>query len=512
MADMQPNQQPWENQWQNAFKGAETPPPVHVWKNIEGELAVQESGKYRRGFLLYRAVAAILLLLIAGLTWYIVAQQPTTSAPGVADRGNSQKRPEQPARVSPTPLTIPSAGGSRASGVPWAESETTAKSSSGDAHQSGPVAGSSSSPSGTVDAATATVTVTESRSEATDKDPRSSFAGSRDESTSDNLAQMASEPSGAAEQGQPAARSSVATVASVASRTVAEASPLQLPAQSETTLYRVPQIPTTSAEKDRPSLSFFAGLSLAPGYFDPQFQANAGDFGAVALSPSPGLVRNAANFTSPENYPTSALPASIGVENTPELSFSYGFNAGMRLSDHWVLESGVDYNRFSTSTATRWVVADVTSGQRFAYVATNANTLDNNLNQAPNTSTALNNAYEFIAVPMKIGYRRSVSKFQFTVSSGVAANFFLRNAISASSAASELSTYRISASQSGSPFNEVYYSGLLSGGVNYNVLGRYFLSLTPTYTFALTPLTRVDSNLTSNPYSFGLNVGFQYQF
>ena len=509
MADMQPNQQPWENQWQKAFEGAETPPPAHVWKNIEGELAVQESGKYRRGFLLYRAVAAVLLLLIAGLTWYIVAQPPTTDSPVVVDLENSPKPPEQSAEAPATSLPTPSEVDTRASEVPLAESETTAKSSSGDAHQSGPVAGSSSSPSGTVDAATATVTVAESRSEATDKNPRSSFAGSRDEYTSDNLAQMASEPSGAAEQGQPAARSSVA---SVASSTVAEDSPLQLPARSETMLYQVPQMPTTSEKKDRPSLSFFAGLSLAPGYFDPQFQANASDFGAVALSPSPGFTRGATNFTSPENYPTSALPASIGVENTPELSFSYGFNAGMRLSDHWVLESGVDYNRFSTSTATRWVVADVTSGQRFAYVATNANTLDNNLNQAPNTSTDLNNAYEFIAVPMKIGYRRSVSKFQFTVSSGVAANFFLRNAISASSAASELSTYRISASQSGSPFNEVYYSGLLSGGVNYNVLGRYFLSLTPTYTFALTPLTRVDSNLTSNPYSFGLNVGFQYQF
>ena len=509
MADMQPNQQPWENQWQNAFEGAETPPPAHVWKNIEGELAVQESGKYRRGFLLYRAVAAVLLLLIAGLTWYIMAQQPTTDSPVVVDLENPPKPPEQSAEAPATSLPTPSEVDTRASEVPLAESGALTRPSSEEADQSGRVSGSSS---GTNDTAAGSVSVAKSRSQATDQATRSVSAGSRNGSAFGNLARTDAAQSQVAGQGQLAVRPSVATVASVASETVADASPLLLPAQSETTLYRVPQIPTTSAEKDRPSLSFFAGLSLAPGYFDPQFQANADDFGAVALSPSPGFTRGAANFTSPGNYPTSALPASIGVENTPELSFSYGFNAGMRLSDHWVLESGVDYNRFSTSTATRWVVADVASGQRFAYVATNANTLDNNLNQAPNTSTDLNNAYEFIAVPMKIGYRRSVSKFQFTVSSGVAANFFLRNAISASSAASELSTYRISASQSGSPFNEVYYSGLLSGGVNYNVLGRYFLSLTPTYTFALTPLTRVDSNLTSNPYSFGLNVGFQYQF
>ncbi len=509
MADMQPNQQPWENQWQKAFEGAETPPPAHVWKNIEGELAVQETGKYRRGFLLYRAVAAVLLLLIAGLTWYIIGQQPAANSPVVVDRENSPKESAQSAEAPAASLPTPSEAGTSASKSALAESGTLTKPSSGDADQPHQASGSSS---GTANAATGSGSVSKPGSEATDHATRSVSAGSRDGSMINDLARAdAVQPPGAG-QNQPAVTPAVAAVAPIASGAVADASPLRLPAQSETILYRVPQIPTTSEEKDRPSRSLFAGLSLAPGYFDPQFQANTSDFGAVALSPSPGFSRDALNFTSAEDYSTPASPTSIGVENNPELSFTYGFDVGMHLSDHWVVESGVDYNRFSTSTATRWVVADVASGQRYAFVATNANTLANNLNQAPNTSTALNNAYEFIAVPMKIGYRRSVSKFQFTVSSGVAANFFLRNAISASSAASELSTYRISASQNGSPFNDVYYSGLLSGGVNYNVLGRYYLSLTPTYAFALTPLTRVDSNLESNPYSFGLNVGFQYQF
>lgn len=476
MADMQPNQQPWENQWQKAFEGAETPPPDHVWKNIEGELAVQETGKYRRGFLLYRAVAAVLLLLIAGLSWYTFTQQPTKIENTVVDLESPPNSTEQPAEAASAALKNSSGADSASSAKPLAETESSTEPSS--------------------------VVVDQSFS-----------AGKRgNPPVSHELVQPPSTLSTAAGQRRTNAKPSVATVAQVAAGDVADVSPLLLPTQSETILYRVPQVPTTSEEKNRPSRSLFAGLSLAPGYFDPQFQANASDFGAVALSPSPGFAQDASYLASAENYRTPALPASIGVENTPELSFTYGFDVGMNLSDHWVLESGVDYNRFSTSTATRWVVADVASGQRYAFVATNANTLSTNLNQAPNTSTDLNNAYEFIAVPMKIGYRRSVSKFQFTVSSGVAANFFLRNAISASSAASELSTYRISASKDGSPFNSVYYSGLLSGGVNYNVLGHYYLSLTPTYAFALTPLTRVDSNLSSNPYSFGVNVGFQYQF
>ncbi len=508
MADMQPNQKPWENQWQQAFEGAETPPPAHVWKNIEGELAVQETGKYRRGFLLYRAVAAVLLLLIAGLTWYIIDQQPTKNANVVIDLENSPNRVEQSAEVPPASLpTLPDASTS-SSETPLTETGTQIESSSLAADQPNQTSGSPSDPA---EAPTEPVPVAESSAEATDNTARRFSAINPGSEVSDNPDQVVSAQPATVEEGRSEV-TWVATVAPVASETVADTSPLRLPTQSQTTLYRVPQIPTASPEKDRPSLSLFAGLSLAPGYFDPQFQANASDFGAVALSPSPSPSLDVSELRSANSYETPASSSTIGVENKPELSFTYGFDVGMRLSDHWVLESGVDYNRFSTSTASRWVVADVASGQQYAFVATNANTLDNNLNQAPNTSTDLNNAYEFIAVPMKVGYRRSVSRFQFTLSSGVAANFFLRNAISASSAASELSTYRISASEKGSPYNDVYYSGLLSGGVNYNVLGRYYLSLTPTYAFALTPLTRVDSNLDSNPYSFGVNVGFQYQF
>lgn len=509
MADMQPNEQPWKNQWQQAFEGAETPPPAHVWKNIKGELAVQETGKYRRGFLLYRAVAAVLLLLIAGLTWYILAQQPITNADVAVDLENSPNKTEQSAAAPSASVPAHSGAGTTSTETPLAENGTQAKSSSEVADQPDQVIGSSSR---IADASTESVSANKSQGKTVDGTTRAQSMGNVSTQVSDNLVQTAPSQFTAVGQRQSDTKPWAATVAQVESGTVADASPLLLPTQSQTILYRVPQIPTASPEKDRPALSLFAGLSLAPGYFDPQFQANAGDFGAAALSPSPSPSIGALEMSDGNAYRTSASSATIGVENTPELSFTYGIDVGMRLSDHWVLESGVDYNRFSTSTATRWVVADVASGQRYAFVATNANTLADNLNQAPNTSTDLNNAYEFIAVPMKVGYRRSVSKFQFTVSSGVAANFFLRNAISASSAASELSTYRISASKEGSPFNDVYYSGLLSGGVNYNVLGRYYLSLTPTYAFALTPLTRVDSNLISNPYSFGVNVGFQYQF
>ena len=124
-------------------------------------------------------------------------------------------------------------------------------------------------------------------------------------------------------------------------------------------------------------------------------------------------------------------------------------------------------------------------------------------------TTSINNAYEFVSVPMQIGYQVAIRKLNFILSSGVAANFFLGNNISAP--ASPLTNTRVSAEEN-SPFKALYYSGVLSGGVNYHILENYSFSLTPSYAFALTELTRQESAIDSQPYSFGINVGFQYQF
>ena len=288
--------------------------------------------------------------------------------------------------------------------------------------------------------------------------------------------------------------------------------PMRLPASLVETekLYLVPQPLIASRQRDkRTRPSFFAGLALAPGYFDPQFQATGAENFNLANADAPSGAPALSNYQNATER-SVAPPASAGTDNAPELSFTYGLDVGMRLSDRWVLESGIDYNRFSTTSETRWVAADVASGNRYAFVAANSAALLANSSPAINTTTAINNAYEFIAVPMKVGYSISVSKLQFTLSSGVAANFFLSNVIS--DAARQLADYKLLPSNDQSPFNPWYLSGVLSGGVNYNILGNYFLSLSPSYAFALTELTKASSDIGSQPYSLAVNLGFQYQF
>ena len=528
-----PNQHPeWEDQWREAFDGVEVPPSSHVWKNIESQLAVRDTGRYRRGFLLYRAVAAALLLLIAGLSWYIITQQPEGNAPLSDTAVKSAPSAQQPP-LSTEPNRSPQHNPSSTVGTPTDDTSPVEPTDT------------SEEPGGRVAFRPNPPVVPSPRileKETSSEEPPavayqetvplpsekpSSVNSSKTTGLATNVITDQPQLSAKSLINQGKANSAGSTlvirprpettgvskmpITSVASRGVAEPpANSSLPWADNEPLYRVPQRPVRQAQRKsarRPS--FFAGLAVAPGYFDPQLQSlappSATAFTLAGPSGAPGQ-----NDEGVRNYASSVPPSSSGINDSPELSLTYGVDVGIKLFEHWVIESGIDYNRFSTRAETRWAVADVASGDRYPYLVANSYQLEqSNATPAPTTTTAINNAYQFISVPVQVGYQVAVKKLNFTLSSGVAANFFLGNDISA--LASPLANVRVSADEDG-PFKSRYYSGVLSGGVNYSILTNYSFSLTPSYTFALTGLTRDESALRSQPYSFGINVGFQYQF
>ena len=542
MADTSNRHHEWEDQWRDAFNGAEASPSPHVWKNIESELALQQTSKYRRGFLFYRATAAALLLLIAGLSWYIVAHQKDKGN-SLSDADSQLNRSEQ---VRPK-TTDANQSKDNPLSTTRGLSNKNASPKEADSRQKSPQEPLASGTSDTKDAYSVDQPKKSVSSEAPPlayqkKEPsstkersarrtseRQDSTGSRSTLPTDvsSLAQATTndaETAGSVNaetgqghlimqgQGSEGTRNSVASLAMIDNRGVAEPS-ISLPASIVETanLYRVPQVPTTYQQKQDKKMrqpAFFAGLAVAPSYFDPQFQTSAAAPANVFTLRGPS---GAPGQNSDERAFNSVVPStSSGIDDRPELSLTYGIDVGINLSDHWVLASGIDYSRFSTNAETRWAVADVATGNRYPYLVANSYQLDQTTaSPAPTMTTSINNAYEFVSVPMQIGYQVAIRKLNFILSSGVAANFFLGNNISAP--ASPLTNTRVSAEEN-SPFKALYYSGVLSGGVNYHILENYSFSLTPSYAFALTELTRQESAIDSQPYSFGINVGFQYQF
>ncbi|MEM9676355.1 MAG: outer membrane beta-barrel protein, partial [Bacteroidota bacterium] len=282
-------------------------------------------------------------------------------------------------------------------------------------------------------------------------------------------------------------------------------------------LYLVPQYREEATSKqEKKGAQFFAGLAMAPSLFDPNFQTGRGpasaDF-AVAESLSPqsfnafqdnGYV---ARFSS--NSPASPQVIEEGLDNQSSLSFSYGFNFGLELGEHWSIESGLDFQNFQTTTETRYTVVDLQSGERYPLVATNAlaNAATSRNTTPIGDPSEVDNQFQFISVPILIGYNVRFSKVTFSVNPGVAANLFLGNRITSE----QYSSATISRDGS-SPFNSQYFSGLISGGIFYQFVENYSLSFTPSYQFALTDLANTQATFSSQPQSFGLRLGFRYTF
>ena len=535
--DNSANKSNFEEQWQKAFEEVEMPPAPRVWKNIEGQLDAQTSGHYRKGFLFYRSVAAAFLLCIAGLSWYILSQHQetgltdtNTDAAPILRGGQSVDSTLLNGRSSDENLSL---GPITDTSSDASKSDPASDASLADLTRSKSTQGISGQDKSTQDLSSQGA-IALRKEEPADQQPARSKPSVKQKTITPNNRQEADASHYSDEQSRHNIKNDNSasnapfvsvedknhhlspSIAPVASNEVSTDITLSEEVAQIDQLYRVPEVPTNQ-KKERQSLRFFAGLTITPNYFDPQFEAAPGtltaDLSAPPPSRSPGVMAPMGSGDSEQNRSNiSALSASTeGTDHQRALSFSYGLDVGMALSEHWIVESGVDYNRFSTTTNTRYEGTNVRTGERFPLTAfNNYSRNESDIDANPTAQTDVNNTYEFVSIPMKVGYRFNLKRVSLVLSSGVAANFFVKNAIASSS--ERFATANVYAQDIESPFNRQYLSGLLSGGVHYNIISRYHVSFTPSYAFALTDLTREDSDLSSQPYSLGMNVGFRYVF
>lgn len=506
MANHKENKSGFENQWKDAFENAEITPSANLWKNIDNQLTMQESGKYRKGFLFYRAVAAACIVCLLGLGYYVLQDN--------MEKGNrelaTQAEQEIPAVLEPKPPTELALGEDSAP----ADMDEKAREGIGSPQTS------------TLDNALA--------QEQSDT-PDSTHPGSADDKAKSahqkTLAEhdrsyanarlilpQEQQDNTLLEDGNTALRIATLTESQKGNFALAYVSPSG-PALIEeqeinwvkevSTLYRVPQVVIDRKTGEQQPV-FFAGLNLATNYFDPNFSAG-GNRNFSALD-APNEFIEAGNLNQ-DYYAMSSrnTPANSGLENRPQLSLSYGADVGFMLTKHLSLESGLDYGRMNSRTQTSWVVEDFSQGQQIPLLASNAqrSELFNNRTQFTPQEQELTNSFAFLSVPLKLGYNLGFNRINFNLSSGVAANFFLNNRLSDDSG--QLRTVNINASDD-SPYRPVYYSGVVSGGVNYLIASNYALSVSPNYNFSLSALTADGNSFSSQPNAFGVDFGIRYNF
>ncbi|MES2731779.1 MAG: outer membrane beta-barrel protein [Bacteroidota bacterium] len=264
--------------------------------------------------------------------------------------------------------------------------------------------------------------------------------------------------------------------------------------------------------------------TFTPNYFNSNVQA--------AYQPSSSI--NTANSTLSSAYSKSAQNISKVQEDadvsSPAFSYVVGVSAGTNLAKRWMVEAGMQYINNSTDLQTHAYVQNTATSKKYPIivdllgadaglpetnpVAMDANKLQNNtvateLNPS-STPITLRNQYQYIGIPIKLGYQLyQLKKLRLVISAGVSTDFFLRNTIKSSEA--DVPATVIS-SGNHSAYKAVNLNGLVGLSVHYFYANRFSIVLEPNYRAALFSTTKIASNVQALPRNIGLALGMKYHF
>lgn len=273
-------------------------------------------------------------------------------------------------------------------------------------------------------------------------------------------------------------------------------------------VYRVPVVSNKKDKKDETSKGYFAGLQFSPGYFDPNIQINS------LGSPTPNAFLNSNRSA---NYSIALANQSADRDVQPQVSYTYGLNFGFKLAKRWLINMGLQYSKNNTSGTTSQVF---TSADNKRYLAT-PSTLSNYASESTNDTESMDynlpmmyyrdysEVYEFTSVPVKAGYVIVDKRFTWIISTGVATDLFIQ---SKSHDPSGNFDDLIVKSGESTDFKKVFFNGLGSSELIYNLNKNYSLSIEPSFRAAISSFSKTESLITSHPKSFGIAAGFRYNF
>lgn len=279
----------------------------------------------------------------------------------------------------------------------------------------------------------------------------------------------------------------------------------------------MPSAPESQTErKSSKGSKFWASVGAAPVGFDPQVRLG----GSVAALASAATTTNSFQNSS---IGRGSLGAPV-AESQPALSYRVGGRVGWQMSDHWSLESGVEYLNGQSTLQSGLVLVNRVTNQAtslFAEALSNKTTgaaLDMAYNvgslAAQNsfvpTDNQLRSTYQYVSVPVQVGYRLwPESRMEALLSAGFAGDVFLSNTLQPTGA-SNLSAVRYAPADD--VYRQVLWSGLGSLGLRYRLDTNWGLGLNGTFRRALTSGVQNSSGVQTFPREVGVGLRVDYRF
>ena len=282
-----------------------------------------------------------------------------------------------------------------------------------------------------------------------------------------------------------------------------------------------PAVEPATVQPKRETREMWASVSLMPGAFSPS---------VAVRSAQPSFAK--ANTNALNNVGTT----QPSVNSRANFSVAYQAGAGIQLSERWSVESGVGYlsgrstveSPVQTSAANFQAVGIAPSGQianlyvdalrnRVASPSSAANnsiagsfydaaatsrfTAQNNYN--PQTRQSLSNDYQFVQVPVQVGYQlRPRKRLSLALLGGFLSNIFVRNTV-----ADDL----VITAKDG-VYRPVSWAATVGARFRYRPSRQWSASLAGVYQPSLGPNTKPEAAVQSRPTSTGLSFGIDYHF
>jgi len=239
----------------------------------------------------------------------------------------------------------------------------------------------------------------------------------------------------------------------------------------------------------------WAGLSLGGGSYNSNIGQGSSASSIESLS-----------ISGVQESVTNVAQVNQSTVETPAFSFTLGADFGKQIGKRTFLQGGLEYNRYGSQANSNVSVADASNSSQSFFRVNNSASLDDATLTVTSPYTVSNN-FQYVSIPMKMGYQVIDRKVGLSVSSGVATNLFIKNTVSDKSG--DRADVEITNSND-SPFKPVNFNALLAMELSYRWNEQYQLSLVPDYRISMDGITKTDAFFQSNPTAFFLGFRFKY--
>lgn len=451
------SRQKFEENWKQAFDGAQAEPSASVWSNVELDLVRVESDSMKKQVLFYKwlAAASVFLVVFLGGTFYYAS--------------NSE---DKQLLISSTELAKESDLKNEK-----LSSEVNKNGQNGTGIESG-VAKSDNTDN------TIVKKETERNQKSIEPDETVNLAvADRNETTlstseSKQISQMKS-PS-RLEDELLSLLNSIEEVPAVV-RGEIKLPRLVLPA--------MPAAFMASSKKSKSSEDLWASVGISAGSYNP------GNFSGTPTFSSSSAVADA--YLNSSGYSDQSNVGS---------AYSAGFAMSKRVFSRFVLQSGVNYVNQSIGYTSNYL-AYSPNNQSKAFVSEYADFASQSVTIT--SPYQINSAIEVVSVPLQTGYLLIDRKIGWQLNTGVAADFFIRNTLTDQSG----NVGRFSQpTGENSPYRAVSWAGLLGTELSYKVAKQYRISVVPSMRYSVNSVLKSTTGQASNPLVMDIGFRFRYIF